>query len=80
MTEKDIVLIYDNCPCHNGIISGWYMRSLPCIKITICPYTPEFNPHRVVIQQFEMESSGWCNKEQKFGACRVFSLEYELDQ
>ena len=57
MTEKDIVLIYDNCPCHNGIISGWYMRSLPCIKITICPYTPEFNPIELLFNNLKWRAA-----------------------
>ena len=44
MKEKDILLIYDNAPSHESTFSGWFMRNIRCFKMTICPYTPEFNP------------------------------------
>ena len=44
LEEKDILLIYDNASSHNGEIAGWWMRNIDCFKVTICPYTPEFNP------------------------------------
>ena len=44
MKEKDILLIYDNAPSHESSYSGWWMKNVNCYKMTICPYTPEFNP------------------------------------
>lgn len=44
LKAKDILLIYDNCASHTSNISGWWMKNLNCYKMTICPYTPEFNP------------------------------------
>ena len=42
--KKNILLVYDNCKSHISGFSGWWMRNIDCIKLTICPYTPEFNP------------------------------------
>ena len=44
LKESDILLVYDNASAHNGKISGWWMRNINCFKLTISPYTPEFNP------------------------------------
>ena len=44
LKKTDILLIYDNASAHNGEIAGWWMRNIDCFKLTICPYTPEFNP------------------------------------
>ena len=44
MKEDDILIIYDNASAHNFSISGWWMINITFNKITICPYTPEFNP------------------------------------
>ena len=44
MKEEDILLLYDNASAHNDSISEWWMSYLNCYKMTICPYTPEFNP------------------------------------
>jgi hypothetical protein len=38
MKKEDILLVYDNCSSHTGLLSGWWMRNLPCFKLTICPY------------------------------------------
>ena len=44
MKKEDIFLLYDNCNSHNKSISTWWMRNIDAFKMTICPYTPEFNP------------------------------------
>ena len=44
MKKSDIIFLYDNCSSHTGKISGWWMRNIDSIKLTVCPYTPEFNP------------------------------------
>ena len=44
MRRKDILLIYDNATSHTGKISDWWMRNTSGYKVTIPPYTPEFNP------------------------------------
>ena len=41
LTQDDIVLLYDNCPCHVSKFGGWWMRNLRCYKLTTPPYTPE---------------------------------------
>ncbi len=41
MKKKDILLLYDNCPCHVSKFGGWWMRNLRCIKLTTPTYTPE---------------------------------------
>ncbi len=38
------MLLYDNASCHTSGFSGWWMKNIDCIKLTGCPYTPEFNP------------------------------------
>ena len=44
LREADILLVYDNCSSHISGLSGWWMRNLRCTKLTVAPYTPEFNP------------------------------------
>ena len=44
LKPEDILLIYDNCKSHISGFSGWWMKNINCFKLTICPYTPEFNP------------------------------------
>ena len=44
MKEQDILYLYDNATPHNGSISEWWMSYIDSYKMTICPYTPEFNP------------------------------------
>jgi len=36
--------LYDNASSHTGGWSGWWMRSMKGYKITIPPYTPDYNP------------------------------------
>ena len=43
MKKEDILLLYDNCKSHNKSISTWWMLNIDAFKLTICPYTPEFN-------------------------------------
>jgi hypothetical protein len=57
MKKEDILLIYDNCSSHTGSLSGWWMRNLNCYKLTICPYTPEFNPIELLFNGLKWRAS-----------------------
>ena len=57
MTEKDILYLYDNASAHNESISGWWMRNIDSIKLTISPYTPEFNPIERLFNTLKWNSS-----------------------
>ena len=44
MMKSDILLLYDNAPSHISGFSKWWMLNMDCIKLTVVPYSPEFNP------------------------------------
>jgi len=50
-------LLYDNATAHTKSITGWWMRNMPCYKLTICPYTPEFNPIERMFNTLKWNSS-----------------------
>ena len=57
MKKEDIVLLYDNASAHWGVISGWWMRNINCYKLTITPYTPEFNPIELLFNNLKWRAS-----------------------
>ena len=57
MKEEDILLLYDNCNSHNKSISSWWMRNIDAFKLTICPYTPEFNPIERLFHSIKFKAS-----------------------
>lgn len=42
--REEIVYLYDNATSHVGGWSGWWMRAMKGYKISIPPYSPEYNP------------------------------------
>ena len=57
LKPKDILFVYDNCASHTGKISGWWMRNIRSYKLTIVPYTPEFNPIERLFNTLKWNSS-----------------------
>ena len=57
MKKEDILLLYDNCKSHNKSISTWWMRNIDAFKLTICPYTPEFNPIELLFRTLKFSAS-----------------------
>ncbi len=64
LKERDMLLIYDNCSSHNGKISGWWMNNLRCRKLTVVPYTPEFNMVERLFNTLKWNSSDGVIREQ----------------
>ena len=42
--KEDLLLVFDNASSHVDTFSGWWNRYIPGVKLTISPYSPEFNP------------------------------------
>lgn len=49
--------MYDNCSSHTGKISGWWMWNIRSYKLTVVPYTPEFNPVERLFNTLKWNSS-----------------------
>ena len=64
MNEKDILYIYDNCSSHHSSISGWWIRNIDSYKLTICTYTPEFNPIERLFHTLKWTSSDGVERDQ----------------
>ena len=64
MKKEDILLVYDNATAHTGKMSGWWMRNIDCFKLTICPYTPEFNPVERFFNTLKWKSSDGVKRQQ----------------
>ena len=64
MTKEDILFLYDNATAHNKSISGWWMRNIDCYKLTISPYTPEFNPIERMFNTLKWKASDGVERSQ----------------
>ena len=64
LTKKDILFVYDNCSSHISGFSGWWMRNVRCNKLTVVPYTPEFNPVERLFNTLKWNSSDGVIRDQ----------------
>jgi len=64
MKKSDILFLYDNATSHTKSIAGWWMRNINCYKLTICPYTPEFNPIEKMFNTLKWKGSDGVERSQ----------------
>jgi transposase len=64
LKERNILLIYDNCSSHVSGYSSWFMTNLRCKKLTITPYTPEFNPVERFFNSIKVKCSDGVKREE----------------
>lgn len=54
ISPDNLLLIYDNATAHVESFSGWWCRQMPGIKLTLPPYSPEFNPIERLFRSMKM--------------------------
>ncbi len=63
LKERHILLIYDNCKSHVSGFSNWWMKNIRCYKLTVTPYSPEFNPVERFFNSIKCKASDGVKRE-----------------
>ena len=72
LKSRDMLLLYDNCRSHTSGFSGWWCRNIRAFKLTITPYTPEFNMIERFFNTFKANASDGVRRDQLHGLSEYF--------